>query len=375
MNSAFYPSHPPYNPANPVPRYLQVREWLEAQIRSGALQKGDKLPAERDWAPSLGISQMTLNHAIQALVKDGIIVREVGRGTYIADIEKARAAAHIGLVLHWQKDSDGGHYGASMVHGIYNVAANRPANFSFAWGADDGESPAEYYVDLAREMGVDGLLLVIPPARALPQILTLQEEGIPFIVVGASWDAYQIPSVDFDNATGAEIAARHLIDLGHKNIGIVNGATYLRSSFVRTAHFLRVLEEAGLPCDPAHVVTCESFQMDAGAARRLKDILTSGGGPTAWFAAGYYLSMQTVEMVQSLGLRIPTDVSVVGFGDLFNAAFMNPPLTTVRHPIEALGELATTRLLDDVIRGVASRDTDLLPVELVLRESTAPPQT
>lgn len=357
-----------------MPRYLQVRDWLETQIRDGALQKGDKLPAEREWAPSLGVSQMTLNHAIQALVKDGIIVREVGRGTFVADLEKAPVAAHIGLVLHWRKDSDGGHYGASIVHGIYSVAANRPAKFSFAWGSDDGHPPADYYVDLAAEMGVDGLLLVIPPSRALPQILTLQESDIPFIVVGASWETYQVPSVDFDNAGGTEIAVRHLLELGHKRIGIVNGATYLRSSQARTARFYRVLEEAGLPCDPSFEVTSSSFQMDAGAAGRLKDILTSGVGPTAWFAAGYYLSMQTVEMVQSLGLHIPTDASVVGFGDPFTAAYMNPPLTTVRHPIEALGELATMRLLDDVIRGVASRDTDMLPVDFVLRKSTAPPK-
>ncbi|HEY3413014.1 MAG TPA: GntR family transcriptional regulator [Armatimonadota bacterium] len=374
MNSAFYPKRPPCDPANPMPRYQQLRDWLETQIRSGALSKGDKLPAEREWAPALGVSQMTLNHAIQGLVRDGFIIREVGRGTFIADLEKPVVPAHIGLVLHWRKDSDGGHYGASMLHGIYNLAATRPAKFSFAWGAEGADPPPEYYVDLAAEMGVDGLLLVMPPAYALPQILTLQETGLPFIVAGASWESYAIASVDFDNGTGAELAARHLLELGHRRIGIVNGATYLRSSMVRTARFQRVLEEAGIPASSSYEVTSSSFQMDAGATRRLKELSMSGDGPTAWFAAGYYLSMQTVEMMQSLGLHIPTDVSVVGFGDPYTAAYMNPPLTTVRHPIEALGELATTRLLDDVARGAQSSETDMLPVEFVIRESTAPPR-
>lgn len=374
VNSAFYPNRPPCDPANPMPRYQQVRDWLETQIRSGSLSKGDKLPAERDWAPALGVSQMTLNHAIQALVREGFIVREVGRGTFIADLEKTVVPAHIGLVLHWRKDSDGGHYGASMLHGIYHVAASRPAKFSFAWGSEGSDPPPEYYVDLAAEMGVDGLLLVMPPARALPQILTLQETGLPFVVVGASWESYAIPSVDFDNGTGADLAVRHLLELGHRQIGIVNGAMYLRTSMVRTARFHRVLEEAGIAASSDFEVTASSFQMDAPAARQLKELLTSGEGPTAWFAAGYYLSMQTVEMVQSLGLSIPTDVSVVGFGDPYTAAYMNPPLTTVRHPIEALGELATSRLLDDVGRGAVSSVTDMLPVEFVIRESTAPPR-
>lgn len=374
MNSAFYPKRLPCDPANPMPRYLQVRNWLETHIRSGALEIGLKLPAEKEWAPALGVSQMTLNHAIQALVKDGLIVREVGRGTFVKDLERNVVPAHIGLVLHWQKDSDGGHYGSAMLHGIYHVAANRPAKFSFAWGSIEDEPPADYYVNLAAEMAVDGLLLVIPPARALPQILTLQESGIPFVVVGASWESYEIPAIDFDNARGAEIAVQHLLGLGHQRIGLVNGAMYLRASSARTARFHRTLEEAGIAPCPDCEVTSSSFQMDAGAVRRLEEHLKSPNGPTAWFAAGYYLSMQTVEVVQSLGLHIPTDVSVVGFGDPFTAAYMNPPLTTVRHPIEALGELAAGRLLDDVIRGVASRNTDLLPVEFVQRNSTAPPR-
>jgi DNA-binding LacI/PurR family transcriptional regulator len=358
-----------------MPRYLQVRAWLEAQIRAGGLQKGDKLPAEKEWAPALGVSQMTLNHAIQGLVKDGFIIREVGRGTFVADPEEATTPAHIGLVLHWSKDSDGGHYGASMLHDIYQGAASDPARFAFAWGSFDADPPLEYYVYLAAEMAVDGLMLVIPPARALPQILKLQESGIPFIVVGASWDGFSLPAVDFDNATGAELATRHLLALGHRRIGLVNGATYLRSSITRTARFHSVMKDEGFECEPRCEVTSPSFQMDDAAAQRLKELLTSADGPTALFAAGYYLSMQTVEVVQSLGLHIPTDVSVVGFGDPYTAAYMNPPLTTVTHPIEAIGKLATTRLLEDVSRGVASRDTDILPVEFVLRSSTAPPRT
>jgi DNA-binding LacI/PurR family transcriptional regulator len=355
-----------------MPRYLQVRDWLAERIESGAVAKGTKLPAEKDWAPALGISQMTLNHAIQALVKDGLIVREVGRGTFVADSERTVTPTHIGLVLHWRKDSDGGHYGTHMLQGIYQTAANRPVRLSFVWGSHFDDEPADHYVRLAAEMNADGLLLVIPPAHALINVLTLQEAGIPFVVVGASWDSYQLPCVDFDNAAGTEQAVRHLMALGHERIGLINGAMYLRSSLIRTRTFHHVLEENGLAFDPAWEVTSPSFTMDAHAAQNLKALLHSSQAPTAYFAAGYYLSMQTTEMVQSLGWKIPEDISVVGFGDPFTAAYLSPPLTTVRHPIETLGELAATRLLDDVANSRLSSDTDLLPVEFVERRSTAP---
>lgn len=358
---------------SPMPRYLQVRDWLIERIRTGDLIPGDKLPAEKDWAPELGVSQMTLNHAIQALVRDGLIVREVGRGTFVST-GRSPQPAHIGLVLHWQKDSDGGHYGTEMLQGIYHTAANRPVRFSFAWGARVGDEPSEYYAQLASSMHAAGLILVIPPANALPHILALQETGLPFVLVGASWGSYDLPSVDFDNAKGIEMATRHLLEMGHRRIGLVNGAMYLRSSQTRTSTFHRVLAEAGVDFDPAWEITSSSFTMDAPAAKRLLHLLKTEVPPTAFVAAGYYLSLQTVEMVQSLGRRIPQDVSVVGFGDPLSARYLSPPLTTIRHPIEALGELAATRLLEDAARGSASRGADLLPVEFVLRDSTAPYQ-
>lgn len=373
LDSAIFPERPPVETGNPLPRYAQVRNWLSRQIRSGAIASGAKLPAEKDWAPSLGVSQMTLNNAIQALVKEGLIVREVGRGTFVRSGEKVPAPGHIGLILHWQQESDGGHYGTHILQGIYHVAANRPARFGFAWGSDVGTEGTEYYVRVADAMQANGLLLVMPPAHALPHILALGEAGIPFVVAGASWKAHAVPSVDIDNAGGARMAVEHLAGLGHSRIGLINGALYLRSSHARTAAFRRALRGRNLPVEPAWEITSRGFQMDADAADRLRRLIRSRHAPTAFFAAGYYLSMQAVELLQSLGKHVPDDFSVVGFGDSFPAAYLNTPLTTIRHPIEELGARAAERLLDDIANRRVRRDTELLPVELVERRSAAPP--
>jgi len=373
LDPALFPTEPLLDPSSPLPRYAQVRDWLAGQIRSGALTPGAKLPAEKDWAPSLGVSQMTLNHAIQSLVKEGVIVREVGRGTFVANGERSRPQAHIGLVLHWRQESDGGHYGTHILQGIYRSAANHPARFAFAWGSDVETAGADYYVEMARGMLADGILLVMPPADALPHILALRDSGLPFVVVGASWKGQAVPSVDFDNAGGTEQAVRHLLELGHRRIGLINGALYLRSSQARTDTFRRVLREEGVRFDPGWEITSSTFQMDGGSTAGLRSLLSSDRAPTAFYAAGYYLSMQAVDILQGLGLRIPEDVSVVGFGDTFPAAYLNPPLTTVRHPIEELGERAAERLIEGVAAGSVSRTAETLPVEFVVRRSTAPP--
>jgi DNA-binding LacI/PurR family transcriptional regulator len=375
MHSAFVPDIPPCNPGNPAPRYRQVSDWLADEIRSGRIAAGEKLPAEKDWAPMLGVSQMTLNRAIQELVAGGLIVREVGRGTFVALAGNNARLVHIGVVLHWRRDSDGGHYGSQMLHGIHMAAAGQPARFSFTWGALEGEVNPDHYVALARQMGVDGLLLVIPPARVLPQILSLQRNAVPFIVVGASWPGQDAPCIDFDNATGTEMAVRHLLDQGHRNIGLIRGAMYLRNSQDRVETFHHVLAGEGIVLNPAWDVVSSTFRMDEAATGQLENALRDPDGPTAWFAAGYHLSMQAVEIIQRLALRIPEDISVMGFGDPYTAAYMHPPLTTIRHPIEALGELAAARLLDAIREGGPSPSADILPVELVVRKSTAPPKS
>lgn len=375
MRSVFVPDTLPFNPGNPIPRYLQVRDWLTGEIRSGRLAAGEKLPAEKDWAPLLGVSQMTLNRAIQALVSEGLIRREVGRGTFVASDETARRAPHIGVILHWRRDSDGGHYGSQMLNGIHHAAAEQPARFSFIWAAPESERTPDHYVELASRTDVDGLLLVIPPANALRQVCRLRDSGTPFIVVGASWQGHDAPCLDFDNATGTELAVRHLLVLGHRSIGLVSGAMYLRNSQVRVETFHHVLARAGVAFNPAWDAVSSSFRMDEAAAARLEDALRAPDGPTAWFAAGYHLSMQTVEVARRVGRRIPDEISVIGFGDPFTAAYMQPPLTTIRHPIEALGELAAKRLLDAVREERSSPAWEILPVELVVRGSTASPQT
>lgn len=375
MCPAFVPKTPPYSRDNPIPRYIQVRDWLAAEIRSGRLAAGEKLPAEKDWAPHLGVSQMTLNRAIQALVGDGLIRREVGRGTFVANGNAAPRVARIGVVLHWRQDSDGGHYGSEMLNGIHHAAAGQPARFSFIWAAPESERTAAHYVDLAATTDVDGLLLVIPPASALPRIERLRESGTPFVIVGASFPGHDAPCTDFDNATGTELAVRHLLALGHRSIGLVSGAMYLRNSQVRVETFHHVLARAGVAFDPAWDAVSSTFRMDGPATQRLEHALRAPDGPTAWFAAGYHLSMQTVEVVRRVGRRIPDEISVIGFGDPFTAAYMHPPLTTIRHPIEALGELAASRLLDAVREGKPSPASEILPVELVVRGSTAPPRS
>lgn len=375
MRSVFVPDTPPISPKNPIPRYLQVRDWLAENIRSGRLPSGEKLPAEKDWAPLLGVSQMTLNRAIQALVREGLIRREVGRGTFVADGETSPRILHIGVVLHWRRDSDGGHYGSQMLNGIHVAAAGQPARFSFIWAAPENERTSDHYVDLARQLDVDGLLLVIPPANALPQVSRLRESGTPCIVVGASWPGQGAPCIDFDNATGTELALRHLLAMGHRSIGLVSGAMYLRNSQVRVETFHHVVRAAGVAFDPAWDAVSSTFRLDEAATRRLEDALRAPDGPTAWFAAGYHLSMQAVEVVRKLGRRIPDEISVIGFGDPFTAAYMHPPLTTIRHPIEALGELAAKRLLDAVREEKSSLPSEILPVELVVRGSTAPPRS
>jgi LacI family transcriptional regulator len=181
-----------------------------------------------------------------------------------------------------------------------------------------------------------------------------------------------ITRVYSDNATGGLLAARHLIGLGHRRLaflGIPHDPT--REYFSeRLAGFTRGLHEAGLPLDESLVVlSCENLPSELDRA------LSLPRPPTAFFGGVQSHAMRVLTRLQSLGVRVPQEMSVIGFDNFPNSETTNPPLTVVDVPREAIGRTALRLLLRAIQDPVAESFTALIPVSLVVRESTAkPPQ-
>ena len=209
---------------------------------------------------------------------------------------------------------------------------------------------------------IDGAIVVTPT-------MLMPTTSIPVVAIDPHTGLGGPSTIDSDNSGGARIATRHLIELGHRRIAHVRGRSDLASAELREAGYRESLAESGIRFDPT-LVRDGGYQagLTAEAAREL---LTRVDRPTAVFAANDVSALGVLKMAHELGLRVPEDVSVIGFDDIPEAASSTPPLTTMAQPLHDLGAQAL-HMLVELLDGKEVPDHVQLPAKLVVRASTGP---
>ncbi len=240
-------------------------------------------------------------------------------------------------------------------------------------------APAGYNLLVAdtRAEGGRSILTYAEPSRADGLIVldgTLPAEGLTGrlpLVLACEWiPGIAAPRVKIDNREAAMMAVDHLIGLGHRRVAHVAGPRRNVLSEARLAGTERALAAHGLP---APMVLPGDFSLESGRRAGAAWLaLPPAERPTAVFLASDAMACGFIGEVQHHGVMVPRDVSVMGFDDIELVSHMTPALSTIRQPREALGRKAAQRLLDRIEGDDRDEDT-ILPVELVLRASTAPP--
>lgn len=216
---------------------------------------------------------------------------------------------------------------------------------------------------------VDGLIMTTNRVDdgSLANLLAGREN---VVLLDEDIDGVSVPRVFVDNAEGAYLATRHLIAMGHTEIALVGGPHRLMSVSERLAGFTRAMNEAGLPIRAGWVLLGDYTREYGMAAASV--LLDAAAPPTAILSCSDYIAIGVMQVVREHGLAIPRDVSLVGFDDMAFAPLVDPPLTTIRQPVAAMGELAVQHLLA-LLEGQTAPAETRLPVELVTRQSVAPP--
>jgi LacI family transcriptional regulator len=207
----------------------------------------------------------------------------------------------------------------------------------------------------------DGALLVLPEETS-DELENLLNHGYRFVVVDPLQPLNQrIPAVSAANSSGANQAVRHLLDLGHRRIGAITGPAGWLATQERRDGYHAALASAGIMPDPALEITSD-FQVEGGieAAGRLLD---APDPPTAIFAFNDNLAIGAMQAAAARGLRVPDDLSIVGFDDIEWAQLMTPALTTVRQPLAEMGRMAVSLLM----RLLDNQSFEALHVELATR--------
>lgn len=235
---------------------------------------------------------------------------------------------------------------------------------------DDEPRRQSVYLQVLSEKRIDGLIIISTGNDS--ELLALVEGlTIPTVLLDREINHVQCDLVETAHVQGAMMATEHLIALGHKRIACIGGPADLNSSIQRIQGWRNALSNAGLSDEAAQLVWHSDFTSQGGFDA-MKQVLQSPVKPTAVFVCNDLMGIGALSAAHEAGIRIPQDLSVVGFDDIELAHFTSPPLTTIVQPKQRMGVMAVDMLLERIQSKRQQAKQVLLQPSLVVRASSGP---
>jgi LacI family transcriptional regulator len=327
----------------------------------------------KDVAALAGVSFTTVSHVmnqtrpvsapVEAKVRAAILqLNYVPSG--VARSLRGSQTGTIGLLVPNNTNS----YFAELARGIEDYC-ERNGYCVFLCNSDDDVRKQQNYLRVLREKRIDGLIVASAGDDAVLADL-LAAARVPVVMVDRQIAGLEADAVQIDHEAGAYLATRHLLELGHRNIACIGGPQGMDVSALRLDGFRRAMAEREISILPEAIVQSD-FSSPGGydAAKRLFHTVK----PSAIFAGNDMMGIGALRAAAELGLRVPGEVSVIGFDDIELGRYVFPALTTVGQPILLLGETTAHTLLARIggsLSGPPHRQ--VMPPRLTLRESTGP---
>jgi LacI family transcriptional regulator len=237
--------------------------------------------------------------------------------------------------------------------------------FSGCGRADDQVGWERRYLSRVSGTLCDGAILVTPSSVDATY-------GAPVVAVDHNAGSSSLPTVDSDNLAGAVAATEYLLGLGHRRIGLLAGRVDLESARLRERGYRTALGAAGIEVDPK-LVRVGGYQPDSAQEAARLMLQGDDDRPSAIFAANDVSALAAIGTARALGLDVPRDLSVIGFDNVPESALSEPPLTTIEQPIQQMGFEAVELLIGLIEQRSELATQRMLPTQLVVRGSCAPP--
>lgn len=329
-------------------------------------------PSRKDVAERAGVSESTVSRALNdsQLITEAIkqrvraAAKELG---YIpsrqATLFARRHTKMLGFVLPSYEAFPpfSRSYFPALLDGV--VLECDSLGYSVTIILDKKKSNTDDYYTLIRSKTVDGLLFAVTRADFRP-FAGLRERGVPFVLINNYHEG--LNSVDAIPETGMKKACEHAYDLGHRNWGYITGDMQFRNAIDRLSVFNQLVNEYGV----ASSVVEGNFSKTSGYEGALK-LLDRSDRPSAIFCSSDRCAFGVLSRANSMGIRVPEDLSVIGYDNLPPVKDITPPLSTIDHPVTRLARRAT-RLLIDILQGKLEEPvTEWLETDFIVRESTA----
>ncbi|HPO72050.1 MAG: substrate-binding domain-containing protein [Armatimonadetes bacterium] len=344
----------------------RIAATIRSRIVSGVYAPGSFLPAERVLAEDLGVARNTVRAALDSLARDGFVRHEGRRGTVVNSAFGGGADATFLLVSPAVEEHSPSLLTPEAMALIGNtLCACSGSNIQFHFQAMPPEGAREL-VRIVHGARLAGVLLVECSEPAVLE--ALHDEGIPHVVINQEQDMPG-PATRVDFWQIGRHAAEFLLDLGHRRLGVLSGPSDRHLYGRMVAGFRDRLAEAGGSLRPEHVAHVKSCSEAARSAAL--QLLSRPDRPTAVFCTRDVRAYGAYLAARDLGLRVPEDLSLVGYDDITWPGEGRQFLTTFPEPARELGTSAIHMLISWIRTGIVPEDVIICP-ELVIRRSAAP---
>lgn len=356
-----------------MPIYESLAERLRGSIREGRYAPGDLIGSEHELARQESISRMTVRKASDLLINEGLLERRPGKGLYVRGRTNANGVVQVVVGnLLWETS-------LQMARGVQEAVKGDGIHVQLYDAHGDVDLDLQMIDHLPSGNARGAVIVSLHSPRFSQAICRLHAAGFPFVLLDQRMRDIDVSSVTADNHSGGYMAGEHLLKHGHQRIAFI-GDLIAATVQDRLAGLRDAMGDADLPFRRSMVVDLTvggdrfgdwSDIVAAGVVR----LMAEPSPPTALFCSCDAVARQAYRTLESLGLSVPNDVSIVGYDDDPIAEYVQPKLTSIRQPFRAMGQAAMDLLRDRIASAQGPVQTRTLPVQLIERNSVVPPKT
>ncbi|WP_239633952.1 GntR family transcriptional regulator [Paenibacillus sp. H1-7] len=355
--------------------YIQLKNYIIQQMNQGIWKPGDKLPSENELAEQFNVSRITVKNAMADIVKQGLIYRIQGRGSFISDDDSGQ------LLSFEQKDDSrpivaflmprlNNLFTANLMTGIEQELADHGYHLAARLTHNNQDMENKILKEL-HELGVNGIIIYPVDGETFnDEILNLTINHFPLVIVDRYFRGLDANRIISDNYTGAYEATKHLTDLGHTKISFISTKVSGTTSIEDRLHgYEQALSDSGLFIE-------YRLRLSLGTAspvEQIRSYLADNPDIKAIVATNAAIGLMAKKAAQALSLNVPGDLSIVCFDNYEQSDLSEVPLTYINQNEKNMGREAAKLVLSLIENPKQDRCSIALPSHLVIRSSTASP--
>jgi len=347
-------------------KYREIAAILEDFIISQSPAVGSKFFADRALAKHFAATTVTIGRSLNILVEKNMLERRIGAGTFVTyDAANPKRKKRIGVLCHEVIAMDSV-YVAPVMHTFNKFWDER------GYQVISFYSTPKKWRQFIQDYELDGVMILVPREEFAGDILKLHQENYPVVSIGYAFPELKDISFGSDHGAITIEAVEYLYNAGHRRIALLFDDRILTSR-VRSRSFQQAMWERRLPVSPDWIMQINQPDDASGKefAKKFKQIFRGSERPTAILLDSVFNIFAVYHLAEENNLRIPEDLSVVGFNDAEFLQYINPPLTVIDQPLEAITTAAAEKILNMIEKKNVSSSIKKYNNKLIERKSTA----